>query len=265
MVSPARLSLEPEHRVLTPEYVEFSYPLAGLYSRFLAWLIDRCVVIFGTIGVLSVLSRALAWAGGFAGAMAFVIWFLMDWGYGVTLEWLWRGQTLGKRALGLRVLQESGVRIGFTHAALRNLARPLDGLPPPFYAVGGIAVLLSSSQQRLGDLLAGTVVVRERRLAAPSSIVRDVGESAMLKDARFLGALQRLSREEQELLISAALRREELSLEARLSLFSAIAQRLEAEVSLPRPEHLSDEKLVVLAAAAVVQRRSRSAGASSRS
>src|SRR5262245_54918869 len=124
---------------------------------------------------------AMAVFPGFASALAFIIWFLIEWGYSILFESVWSGQTPGKRALGLRVLQENGVRIGFWHATLRNLARPFDKLPV-FYLVGGTAALFSATHQRFGDMLAGTIVVRERRLGVPSSLARPDGEMQLLDD-----------------------------------------------------------------------------------
>ena len=101
------------------------------------------------------------------------------------------------------------MRIGFLHAVLRNLARPIDRLPL-LYAVGGAAALFSKSQQRLGDMLAGTIVVRDRRLKIPASIARPEGETALLDDPLFRARVAKLSAEEEALIFSAALRREEL-------------------------------------------------------
>ena len=70
------------------------------------------------------LGFTMAAAPGFANAFFVVIYFLVDWGYGIFLETVWSGQTVGKRVMSLRVIQESGVRIGFYHAALRNLRPP---------------------------------------------------------------------------------------------------------------------------------------------
>jgi uncharacterized RDD family membrane protein YckC len=201
------------------------------------------------------MSMAMVVFPGFASALAFIAWFLIDWGYGILLESVWSGQTIGKRAMGLRVIQESGVRIGFLHAVLRNLARPIDRLPL-LYAVGGTAALFSQSQQRLGDMLAGTIVVRDRRLKIPSSIARPEGETALLQDPEFRARVARLSAEEEALIFSAALRREELGMEARLSLFAALSQRLQDDADLFKPPHLSDEKLVLLCAAALAKRNS---------
>jgi uncharacterized RDD family membrane protein YckC len=247
------LQLDGTHTVLTPEYVEFNFVLAGLMSRFLAWLIDTVVAVFIAWGVLTALSLSMLAFPGFASALGFVVWFLIDWGYMILLESIWSGQTLGKRALGLRVIQESGVRVGFYQSLLRNLARPVDRLPV-FYLVGGVSALFSARQQRLGDMLAGTIVVRERRLKIPSALERPEGDTALLSDADFCARVGRLSAEEEATLFSAALRREELGLEARLNLFATLARRLEDELGFVKPAHLSDEKLVLLVTAALAAR-----------
>ncbi|MBZ4372638.1 RDD family protein [Corallococcus sp. AS-1-6] len=241
--------LDGTHTVLTPEYVEFRFTLAGVYSRFLAWLMDALIVGFATTGVLLVFQVAMAAFPGFASALGIVVYFLVDWGYGITLETVWAGQTVGKRVMSLRVIQESGVRIGFYHAALRNLARVVDRLPL-LYLVGGSVALVSRSHQRLGDLLAGTIVVRERRLKVPSAL-ETRGEEGLLADPLFVSRVKRLSTEERELVLSAALRREELRLEARLTLFSALGARLQDSLAI-KPAHLSDEKWTLLVAAALL-------------
>ncbi|WP_375760683.1 RDD family protein [Corallococcus exercitus] len=242
--------LDGTHTVLTPEYVEFRFTLAGVYSRFLAWLLDALIVGVATMGVLLVFQVAMAAFPGFASALGIVVYFLVDWGYGITLETAWAGQTVGKRVMSLRVIQESGVRIGFYHAALRNLARVVDRLPL-LYLVGGSVALVSRSHQRLGDLLAGTIVVRERRLKVPSAI-ETRGEEGLLADPLFVSRVKRLSTEERELVLSAALRREELRLEARLTLFSALGARLQDSLAMEKPAHLSDEKWTLLVAAALL-------------
>jgi uncharacterized RDD family membrane protein YckC len=247
--------LDAQHSVLTPEYVEFDFVLAGLFSRFLAWLFDTFISAAIAAVVLSALSIVLIAFPGFGSAMGFIVWFLIDWGYFIVCESVWSGQTLGKKVFGLRVLQESGVRIGFWHAALRNLARPVDRLPA-FYLVGGATAFLSSRQQRLGDILAGTIVVRERRLKIPASLARPQGETALLQDPQFRAQVAKLSADEERVLLAAALRREELGMEARLKLFSALSTRLQEDLGIYKPGHLSDEKLVLLVAAALAARHS---------
>ncbi|MCC6334712.1 MAG: RDD family protein [Myxococcales bacterium] len=247
------LRLDGTHTVLTPEYVEFNFVLAGLMSRFLAWLIDAFVAALIALAIMIVLSFTMVLFPGFGSALGFVVWFLIDWGYMIFLESIWSGQTIGKKAMGLRVIQESGVRVGFYQSLLRNLARPIDRLPL-FYLVGGASALFSESQQRLGDMLAGTIVVRERRLKIPSALERPEGDTSLLNDSDFRARVGRLSAEEEATLFSAALRREELGMEARLALFATLARRLEDELGFVKPAHLSDEKLVLLVTAALAAR-----------
>lgn len=262
----APLSLDGTHTVLTPEYVEFNFVLAGLMSRFLALLIDTVLslIITYALFILVLIFSLLLSAGGAAVggknlgeqlfglgvAAQFVIWFLIDWGYMVLLETVWSGQTVGKKMLGLRVIQDTGVRVGVYQSLLRNLVRPLDKLPV-LYLVGGTAALLSRTQQRLGDLLAGTIVVRERRLKIPAQLERPDGDVSLLADPDFRARVARLSTEEETVLFSAALRREELGMEARLNLFATLARRLEEDLGFTKPGHLSDEKLVLLVSAAL--------------
>ncbi len=254
--------LDGAHAVLTPEYVEFNFVLAGLYTRFLAWLLDAllkaCAGLFLVMGLSLTIGLAVP---GFASAASFVIWFLVDWGYSIAFETAWSGQTPGKKAMGIRVIQESGVRIGFYQSVLRNLSRAFDSFPA-LYLVGGVSALFSESQQRFGDMLAGTIVIRERRLKIPASIARPEGETTLLSDPVFLARVKKLSVGEKELLFSAAIRREELSMEARLKLFASISSRLQEDAGLFKPPHLSDEKLVLLVAAALAaeQKGSRSRG-----
>jgi uncharacterized RDD family membrane protein YckC len=242
--------LDGSHTVLTPEYVEFRFTLAGLYSRFLAWLLDSLIILVSTVGVVIGLNITMAAFPGFASALTAVVYFLLDWGYGITLETIWSGQTVGKRVMSLRVIQESGVRIGFYHAALRNLARPVDRLPL-MYLVGGVSALVSGSHQRLGDMLAGTIVVRERRLKVPSAL-GTTGEEGLLADPLFVSRVKKLSTEERDVILSAAMRREELHMEARLQLFSALGARLQEALGMEKPAHLSDEKWTLLVAAALL-------------
>lgn len=263
----APTTLDGTHTVLTPEYVEFNFVLAGLMSRFLALLVDTVLsllITFALFILVLVVSALLSLGGTAVGGAAFgeqlfgvgiaaqfVVWFLVDWGYMVLLETVWSGQTVGKKMLGLRVIQDTGVRVGVYQSLLRNLVRPLDRLPPTFYMVGGLAVLLSGKQQRLGDLLAGTIVVRERRLKIPAQLERPDGDTSLLADPDFRARVAKLSAEEETVLFSAALRREELGMEARLNLFATLARRLEEDLGFTKPGHLSDEKLVLLVTAAL--------------
>jgi uncharacterized RDD family membrane protein YckC len=160
------------YRVDTPEQIDVAYDLAGLGSRFLASLVDSLVqtvlllLVFGlgTLGLRWLLGLTLseAAAGRFALPIAMVVTFALWWGYHVFFEMVWHGQTPGKRAVGLRVIKEGGYPIGLGESLVRNLVRVLDALPG-VYAVGGLVMFVDRRSRRLGDLVAGTVVVKERR------------------------------------------------------------------------------------------------------
>ena len=148
----------------TPEGVTLEVTLAGVGSRFAAGLVDQ-LIRFALLGALLLLQRALAGgsdASGGAVAGVLVAVFLVQFGYDVLFETLASGRTPGKRWTGLRVVKAGGGPVGFLASALRNILRIVDSLPG-FYLVGILAVLFTRNNQRLGDLAAGTLVVRERR------------------------------------------------------------------------------------------------------
>jgi uncharacterized RDD family membrane protein YckC len=148
--------------VPTPERVAFDYPVAGPGSRFLAQLIDG-MILFALLIVLSIVAGTLSRASGqLAVLFAIVSIFLLIWGYFLVSEAVWSGQTVGKRALRLRVVGDHGEPITVTQAIVRNLVRIVDFLPL-FYGIGLIALFANGKGKRLGDLAAGTLVVRERQ------------------------------------------------------------------------------------------------------
>jgi uncharacterized RDD family membrane protein YckC len=150
--------------VATPELVTFGYQLAGPGSRFLAQLIDFPIQV--TVLVLSLLAAAALGSlagnnGGIASIAAIILGFVVIWGYYPVSEAIWSGKTVGKFAFGLRVVGDQGEPIQVSQAVIRNLVRIVDFLPF-FYGVGIIVLFWNGRGKRLGDLAAGTVVVRER-------------------------------------------------------------------------------------------------------
>jgi uncharacterized RDD family membrane protein YckC len=143
--------------ISTPDHVSLEFELAGAGSRFAAYLID---LIFNLVLMLAVVLVAfltggwIALRGCTAGAGA------------VTSSWLWeglgKGSTPGKKKLGIRVVRQNGLPIGLREAALRNLVRVADMLPPPSYILGGLVMHFDRYGRRLGDMLAGTYVVVEK-------------------------------------------------------------------------------------------------------
>jgi uncharacterized RDD family membrane protein YckC len=149
--------------VTTPERVSFDYQLAGPGSRFLAQLIDFPLQVIALIAafLLSVAIGALTRNGTLAQLLSVVFGFLAIWGYYPVIETLWGGQTLGKHVFGLRVVGDRGEPISWVQALVRNLVRLVDFLPA-LYGLGLVVLFLNGRGKRLGDLAAGTVVVREK-------------------------------------------------------------------------------------------------------
>jgi uncharacterized RDD family membrane protein YckC len=164
----------------TPERVPLHFALASIGNRFLACAFDHTlqvvaialvVFFFVWLGNAASYYEDLKNAPKWVVALMLVAVFLVWSSYFVLFEWAWRGQTPGKRWLKLRVIREDGRPVTFWEAAARNLLRIFDMMPwlgVPFYSVGLVSVFASRRDQRIGDMVAGTVVVREREAQAPS-------------------------------------------------------------------------------------------------
>jgi uncharacterized RDD family membrane protein YckC len=143
--------------IRTPEGIVFSQTLAGPVMRFFAWLIDSLAVM----ALMSVIAGALRAfepvSPGMVNAVLTIAFFVLNLGYSIFLEWIWRGQTVGKKLLGLRVVDAEGMRLQFDQVVTRNLLRLVDLLPIA-YLVGGLSCWLSPKCQRLGDIAANTIV-----------------------------------------------------------------------------------------------------------
>jgi uncharacterized RDD family membrane protein YckC len=233
------------YTIRTPENVSFEFELAGVSSRALSWLID--VIAMGAMlsfGVL-VASAVGIVLGGIAVALYFVLAFSVQWGYGALCEWRFAGQTLGKRIVGIRTLQTSGTRITLMQAVVRNLVRIVDVLPA-LYLTGGVSALLDRSGRRLGDLAAGTVVVRQRRSPRPSAVVAPIERyNSFISDPAVIHACSRVTAPERDAMIGLAIRRENLPLAVRYSLFAKLAGHLESRLGMQRPSYFSEERFVL--------------------
>ena len=233
--------------IQTPEGIVFPLAVATPIVRFLALAIDvACVAAASSIvstvfSLVGVLSLDVAVAGGMLGSAAIAI------GYPMASEWLWRGQTLGKRLLRLQVMDEQGLRLQFSQVAIRNLLRAVDVLPG-FYLVGGAAAVLSRHGQRLGDMAANTIVVRHPATVAPDFDQILPGKFNSLRAYPLLAARlrQRVSPREAGLALDALMRRDGFEAAARLALFAALRQHLEEKVRFPpeATDGLSDEQYV---------------------
>lgn len=148
--------------VVTSDHVVLRYDLAGAGNRGFAALLDFVVATVLTLGWATAWSTIVEGTGGVLLGVVLFTAVLFGWAYFIFLEWLWNGQTLGKRVFGLRVINEDGSPARFIAVFVRNLVRVVDFLPG-FYGFGLLSIVLSSRSQRLGDLAAGTFVVRAPR------------------------------------------------------------------------------------------------------
>ena len=239
--------MNPTLQIRTPEGIAFSFALAGPVVRCLAWIVDFIVILF-----LTVVANKLAQLAGFisedfAQAIAIIGYFVISIGYGVLLEWTWRGQTIGKRLLRLRVMDAHGLRLQFHQILLRNLLRVVDSLPA-LYLVGGLASFFSRRSQRLGDLAASTVVVYNTKPAEPDLDQLLAGKFNSLRQHPHLEARlrQRVSPDEARLALQALVRRDELDPAARVALFSELAEHFKGLVAFPPEsiEAMPDEQYV---------------------
>jgi len=170
----------------TPERVPLAFALASIGNRFLAVAIDHFIQYFSIILIawffLWISNTGIGQTGSTAGewmeempkwtlAIMIIAVFLVFASYFIVFEWLWNGQTPGKRIMKLRVIRDDGRPITLWEAVARNLLRVFDAAPGfivPIYSVGLIVIFMSGRDQRVGDLFAGTVVIRERTDEAPT-------------------------------------------------------------------------------------------------
>jgi uncharacterized RDD family membrane protein YckC len=257
--------LSEEYTIDTPENVSFGYEVAGIGSRFVAALIDNMILgilLFGLNIALIVALAALAgdtatldqglepseedWVAGLAIALYALLNFAIWWGYYMLFEWLWHGQTIGKRTTRIRVVRTDGAPVSFVPVAVRNLVRIVDFLPAG-YGVGVVTMFCNRQSRRLGDFAAGTLVVKDQgeltidQLMAsipktmPAKLRTELPQEAMLEAAPELtpdqdwSGIRRLTAADYELVQETLARYRSGSLDKTLlrRVAGAIATKLE--------------------------------------
>jgi uncharacterized RDD family membrane protein YckC len=247
----------------TPEQIDLQYDLAGLGSRFMALAIDSLIqfgvmlalaAVFGLGAALlasmlrDVIGRYSTLFAVVGIALVLLLIFAVTWGYFIFFELVWNGQTPGKRAVGIRVLTTRGEPVTLVHALVRNLLRLVDALPTG-NMIGIIMILATPRSQRLGDLAAGTIVVRERHAELPRPLPPLDPSLALPPSlaAAFTGADILLARD--------YLRRMPSLLPARRAALSAqIAATLRARLAVagqPLPPSIRDDHQLLAAVAAL--------------
>ncbi|HET6275993.1 MAG TPA: RDD family protein [Candidatus Cybelea sp.] len=236
--------------VRTPESIAFHYELAGLGSRFLAVMVDQAIQILTILAIFAGLILAGSRMGAVRHAassdsdkvatsigiaLLVIVVFIVFFGYFIVFEAAWNGQTPGKRLLGLRVVRDGGYPIDFGASLIRNLIRVGEWIIG-YYVLAAISALLSPENKRLGDLAAGTIVVRDARLAAPRELLRRAEETTYAPTAY-------LSGDERALVKRFLERRDELNEERRREIAAQLATRVRSRVP-QELARLDDEPLL---------------------
>jgi uncharacterized RDD family membrane protein YckC len=226
-------------KIDTPEQIALELPLAGIGSRFLAIAIDTLIQI--ALYLLTGLIFLLLLPQGFSiftflpktlgPAIAIFIGFAIYWGYFALFESIWKGQTPGKRVAGIRVIKESGRPINAFEAIGRNLMRAVDVMPG-IYGVGLLCMMLNEQSRRLGDFVAGTVVVHEKT----TDQVRPTWNTAVAS-ASASGRIGQVTAEELVLIETYLSRRFDLEPGVRLRTAIQIAERIKAKTGLEPQSH----------------------------
>jgi uncharacterized RDD family membrane protein YckC len=270
--------------VETPELVELRFPVAGIGSRFLAQLIDGLLIFtfYVLLGIVIAIaasgaptttgpaSPGLTTAGKWFLAGMIFINFVIIWGYFALFEGLWHGQTPGKRWMKLRVIKDSGRAITLFESMARNLLRVVDSLPS-LYLVGVIAMLFNRSQKRLGDMVAGTIVVHERTDEQPlmthhhsrtltASVFEDgpgmgrlkpmgvAAEPAVAAAPLAADAIARLKNDDLHLIDTFFSRALDLSVEKRAELAARVSATICGRMGIERPAGMEAESLLEMVA-----------------
>jgi len=226
----------------TPEQVHLEFVLAGIGSRFMAVfldvLIEACLYVFLFLITLAFITgglfsstRSVLW-----NAVVTLVVFCIDWGYYATFETLWKGQTPGKRWAGIRVIKDSGRPINTFEAISRNLVRVVDFLPG-FYGVGVVTMLLNAKNRRLGDFVAGTLVVHES-----SDRESQLFFNAAPATAPALHQAAGLSVQEAELIETFLARRLDIPPEVRRYNAQRIAEMVSTRLNIPRESRPPDNE-----------------------
>jgi uncharacterized RDD family membrane protein YckC len=227
----------------TPEQINLEFELAGPGSRFMALFVDLMIQALCAIAVVIILAvsgfafRSFRASGNWMLASMVLSLFALQWGYFAIFEILWKGQTPGKRQAGIRVINETGREASVYESVARNLLRVVDQLPGP-YAVGAIVMFLSPQSKRIGDYVAGTVVVHDRHNEDEAIFFNTRGEDA--PDINY----SVLTNDDLRVMETFLQRRLELPLEVRRKTAEKLAQHFRERCSVPEGAHTDNENLL---------------------
>ncbi len=263
-------SLEPKLAIQTPEQVEFEYELAGLGSRFLAFLFDGLVRVFICLVVLLLMAIVLFLASKIFSVfkpipalsektpdvptwlfvIIIVTFHLVNFGYYIFFETIWSGQTPGKKLLNLRVIREGGYPVGFYESAIRNFFRIIDAMPIN-YLVGVLSILLSPKEKRVGDYVAGTIVIKEKKGEIPERLFQHTEVDSKIKQSEIeelkeiFPNLVNIQREEYNMVVDFLKRRDQVELARREFIANFMTASVIKKVNFTLPEGMSCEDFLL--------------------
>jgi uncharacterized RDD family membrane protein YckC len=232
----------------TPENVAFGYDVAGIGSRFLAALVDTIVILLlqGIVNFVLILLAGEFLRAALPSESSYFIWisaifglvaFAFFWGYYIFFEMSWNGQSPGKRWVGLRVIRTDGTPITLTESIIRNLIRLVDFLPF-YYGLGVVTMFINSQSRRLGDLAAGTLVVRDRPDISLESLAAETASPVFgqrnISAATANLPLERLTPHDLQMVEEFLRRRNQLSNRAELA--HGLVQLLYERMELAPPQ-----------------------------
>ena len=242
-----------KHTIETPEQIGLHFEVAGVGSRFLAILIDTIIqTVTGIIAAL-VLILVSAVLGQGAASSVWIIAigvfgaFLLLYGYFAIFEILWNGQTPGKKIIGIRVIKESGRPLTPAETIGRNLMRIVDQMPA-MYAIGLVTMFLSNRNKRLGDLVAGSIVIRESKKNKATPWL--AGQNSQTLPSGFQPAhpgAHRISVDDLRLMDTFLNRRHEMDADLRSRMANQILARLKAQIEIPGDGKSAEEIIETLA------------------
>jgi uncharacterized RDD family membrane protein YckC len=227
---------QPDYSISTPENVDLHLEIAGLGNRLLAQLIDGVIMLaiglfFLVIGVIFAVVVAASGLDSktksiFYAVIVMVIifiLFILQNGYFLVFEGAWRGQTPGKKLAEIRVIEQNGQPIGWAAAIIRNLMRLIDSV----MFLGILVILMDKNERRLGDMAAGTIVIRERKTEISTSQIKMV--TAAVADTSL--DIGRITPSEYDLLVDFLKRRESLAKVHRPNVAQKLATHFKDKLS----------------------------------
>jgi uncharacterized RDD family membrane protein YckC len=241
--------------IKTPEFVSLQFQLAGLGSRAAAFILDQLILMAVNILILIVFYFVtkgmtslpfLVEMNSLPLAIMIIAMFIINGGYFFAFEYFSGGRTIGKKALGIRVIQENGHSITLLSSFIRNLLRLIDSLPMSYF-VGFIMVFFHSKHKRIGDIVAGTIVVHERkpkRKNKPSALEKEIKKRGLSKNDLTLDewALKSFGLKDWKLVSTYAFRFKQLSLSEKNQLTRQIADILLPKLGI-EAKRLNDNEL----------------------